>query len=1113
MKSGQSGLISWFILNPVAANLLMAFILIAGSLSAISIRKEIIPEIDLGTINITINYPGASPEAVNEGVCVKVENVLTEIDGIKHVAAIAYEGFGHLAVTVEDEYSPDDLLDTIRARLDAIDTFPEEVKRPVIEKETTQNGVLWIILTGPLDVRLIKNLAQTIKDELLLLPDIRQIEVKGLRDPEIAIEASETQLQRYHLTLEEVADAVRRNSLDLPGGVIKSGDGDIQLRTVGQARDAAALAGIPVRAAANGQRVPLDQVADIKDGFKEREWFFNYQGKPAVGFIISRVGNQNALTVSRTARDYVNKKKDTLPEGVHIAVIADTSVMLHDRLTLMVKNLCFGAVLVFFALILVLDIRVAFWVMVGIPISLLGAIWIMPAPFIDSSINMITLFSCVLVIGILVDDAIVIGENIHATVNREGPGFDSVIRGVKQVATPATFGALTTMAAFTPILMIPGVNGKIWRGIALVAIACLFFSLVESKLILPAHLAHGRLKKSALRCRGPLTILQKWVSTGIQWLVDRLYRPSLDRLLEWRYSTLAAFVGILLVVAVAMHSGLVRMVFFPEIEGDTVEAHLTMSANSPPELIVFATRRIEAATVAVNHEIRSQTGLKEDTIQHLIAWSESQTEVAFYAELLPNEKRNISTSEIVRRWREHTTDIAGVTELKFSGTAADAGSPIHYELYSQNPEDLQQATHLLKKQLSTYPGVYDITDSAAQRKSEIQLVPTPEASHWGINTGDLARQVRRAFYGEEVQTLQGDKDEIKIVVRYPLKERRSVYHLLNMRIRTHQGVAIPLSEVAQVVREKTPAVITRFDGRRVMHIMADVDKTHQEPGTVMADIGKNFLPTLLNQFPGLTSDVGGETREKNETLGAMGRGFVLAAFAIYALMAIPLHSYIQPLIIMSVIPFGIVGAFSGHWLMGLPFSLLSLAGILALAGVVVNDGLVMVSFIRERCASGNRIDQAVKKAGQARFRAIMLTSVTTFFGLLPMMMERSLQAQFLIPMTVSLAFGILFATVITLYLIPVVFMAGTDVQRWVKCLGKKQSKNQYRLDSVSVMQENADQTVRLIDHHHYIFKMNSAAEKALKPLVPSLLSTLENNEDYMENIQQEIDKLIKIERP
>jgi multidrug efflux pump subunit AcrB len=356
MKSEHNGWITWFVLNPVAANLLMIFVLIAGTLTAISIRKEIIPEIDIGTINITIDYPGATPEEVNEGVCVKVENALAEIDGIKHVAAEAYEGLGHLAVTVEDDYSPDDLLDTIRARLDAIDTFPDEVKRPVINKETTQYEVLWMILTGPLDVRSTKNLALAIKDELLLLPDIRRVEVKGLRDPEIAIEVSETQLQRYHLAMEDVVDAVRDNSLDLPGGDIKSRGGDILLRTAGQARDTAALAGIPVRAAADGQRVPLDQVADIKDGFKEKECFFNYQGKPAVGFMIFRVGNQNLLTVARTARDYVNKKNETLPEGVHLAVIADTSVELNGRLTLMLKNLCFGAALVFFTLILFLDI-------------------------------------------------------------------------------------------------------------------------------------------------------------------------------------------------------------------------------------------------------------------------------------------------------------------------------------------------------------------------------------------------------------------------------------------------------------------------------------------------------------------------------------------------------------------------------------------------------------------------------------------------------------------------------------------------------------------------------------------------------------------------------------
>lgn len=1032
MTSDKNSIIAWFIRNPVAANLLMALIIVAGTLTAITIRKEFLPEIATGEIEITIAYPGASPSSVEEGVCMKVEEALSGITGIKRIRSAAHEGIGNMVVELENSADPDERMNVIRAAVNGIDTFPDLVKRPLITKKTTKDGVLWLILAGAMDEGQAKSLAQHIKEDLLALGEIRQVEIHGVRDNEIAIEVSDFRLRQYGLTLHEVTEAVQRRSLDLPGGAVKSVGGEILVRTVGQARNGMAFSDLVIRSNEDGERVTLGQIADIRDGFDESEWFLNYQGKPAIGLQVFRVGDQSTLDVATAARRYQEKKLAHLPKGIHLSIMADTSLMLKDRLKLMVKNLCSGAVLVFVALVLFLQIRVAFWVMLGIPVSFLGAIWLMPAPFIDGSINMITLFGCILVIGILVDDAIVIGENIHTTVLRDGQSVESVIRGARQVAIPATFGVLTTMASFIPILMIPGINGKIWRGIALVVIACLFFSLVESKWILPAHLAHTRLRSGnsgGKKRRSFFNRLQGAVNKLMVWTVRRVYRPLSDKLLEWRYSTLAIFIGLLVITVVAMDSNRIRVVFFPDIEEDFVLTQLTMAAGTPAGQTMAATRQIEKAAKRVNASVRRETGVNADVIKHIISWSKSENEVLAYAELLPSEERPLGSMEIIKQWRRETGDIPGATDLEFTGTAAEAGSPIHFELVSRNPAQLKAAAAALKKKLGTFEGVYDIKDSQVQGKSEIKLVVQSWAEHMGITTEALARQVRNAFYGEEAQTLQRGQNEVKVIVRYPRSERRSLFSLRNMRIRTSEGKDVPLEAVADIVMEKSPSVVERIDGRRVIHVMANVDKASSEPGSIIKEIKTHLMPELSQRYPGLRFDLGGEAREQRETLTVMGRGAVFALFAVYALMAIPLRSYLQPLIIMAAIPFGIVGAIGGHWLMGLPVSILSICGMVALAGVVVNDSLVMASFINEQRRAGVSLDKAVREAGAARFRAILLTSVTTFCGLLPLLMERSIQAQYLIPMAASLAFGILFATVITLILIPTLYLIGADINQ------------------------------------------------------------------------------------
>jgi multidrug efflux pump subunit AcrB len=1036
MSIPRNGLPAWFVDNPVAANLLMVFIIIAGGLTAVSIRKEFIPELATGAITINVAYPGASPADVEQGLLIKIEQALDGLDGIKRIIGHAHENAAEVRVELRNDADPDLLIDSIRARIDALDTLPAQSKKPVVAKEIMRSGVIWLVLSGPLDEGQIKVLARRIETELLQDANIRQVEIHGVRDNQIAIEVSEKRLRQYDLTLQQVADAVRAHSMNLPAGALKSQGGDLLVRTMGQADSGSELAAIIIKSSLDGDRVPLGQVARITDGFEESEWFLRHQGRPAVGIQVLRTGDQSTLAVARAVHDYIARKRPQLPAGVDLVVGIDTSRMLSAGLNLMLANMLWGAALVFAALLLFLRARVALWVMTGIPVSILGAVWLMPSPPIDASINMITIFGFILVLGILVDDAIVIGENVHATIEREGQSVDSVIKGVREVAVPATFGVLTTVAAFSPMVMLPGVNGKLWRGIALVVIIALLFSLIESKLILPAHLAHPWRRKNHGR-GGPLWRLQKKIDQILASFVARVFRPVAGCLLARPCMTLAGFIVLLLICVAALKGGHVRMVFFPEIEQDMIWAELTMAAGICSGQTLAATQRIEAAAAEVNAALRRERGMTEDAIQHLIAFTSAPGAVGFYAELLPAGRRDVSAREIIRHWRECIGAIAGVARMHFQSGSADAGEAIHFELYSRDEGQLRSAAQELKDQLGRSAGVYDVRDSAVAGKPELRLSLKPQAHRWGLSTSDLAWQVRRAVHGEEIQTLQRGKDEVKVLVRYPLSERGVAADLFQMRITAPDGNAVPLALVAQASFEQGPAQIERSDGQRVLHVMAGVDKSQQTPDRIIAALRAEKLPELLSRFPDLTIRLGGEAREQDDTLATLQRGVVLALFAIYALLALPLRSYAQPLIIMTAIPFGLVGSICGHWVMGLPVSVLSLCGMVALAGVAVNDSLVLVSFINTRRTQGLQILQAARDAGADRFRAVMLTTLTTVCGLLPMLLERSLEAQYLIPMAVSLAFGLLFTTTTTLVLVPAIYLIGHDLAAAARKIGIK----------------------------------------------------------------------------
>ncbi len=1025
----HKGIIAWFARNGVAANLLMVGIMVMGLISAVQIKKEFFPEFSLNQVTIRVPYRGAAPREAEEGVCIKIEEAVQDIEGVKKITSRAYEGGGRVDVEIENGYDVLDMLDKIKLRVDAISTFPAETEKPIIYDQTTKNEVMWVQVYGDVDERTMKEYGKLVRDEITALPEVTQAEMDGVRDYEISIEVSESTLRQYGLTFDQVVRAVRKSSLDLPAGSIKTVGGEILLRTKGQAYVGQEFEQLVLLTREDGTRLLLGDIARVVDGFEDTDFFFKFDGKPSLGIRIYRVGNQNALSVAGAVRTYIEKKNKELPAGISLAYWADASRLLKGRLNLMLKNMVLGGVLVFISLALFLRLKVAFWVMVGLPVCFLGALWLMPTGLVDISVNMITLFGFILVLGIVVDDAIVIGENVYTTIRKDGPGIDNVIRGAQEVALPATFGVLTTIAAFLPMLMVPGPNGKIWSGIALVVILCLFFSLIESKLILPAHLAHMKIKEKPKAGWGPLMRVQRGFSHGLEKFVEKIYRPVLELSLRHRYTTVSLFLaGIILSVGV-VKSGIVRGVFFPDIPSDFIRASVEMAEGTPAAVMEAATYKVEQAIHELDREMRDEFGDDEGSIiEHTISWSSGETLGRLFVELKPSENRMIDSIEVVNRWREKVGPIAGVRDLSFSGTTGNDSSAIDFQLEGDNFDQLDAAAEEIKARLVDFNGVFDIKDTFSGGKQEIQLAIKPEAEALGLTLSDLARQVRQGFYGAEAQRMQRGKDEVRVMVRYPEDERRSLGDLENMRVRTPSGDEVPFSSVAEATMGRGFSRITRINRKRVVNVRASVDKDTIEPFVVIKEISEEFMPALLAKYPGVSYALEGESREQAESIAGLMQGFFLALIIIYALMAVPLRSYVKPLIIMVVIPFGIVGAIFGHLVMGLSMSILSFCGIVALTGVVVNDSLVMVDFITRRENEGMPRFMAIRAAGIRRFRPILLTSLTTFLGLTPMLMERSLQARFLIPMAVSLAFGILFATVITLILIPSLYLMLDDLR-------------------------------------------------------------------------------------
>lgn len=1035
----QKGLIAWFAANHVAANLLMLLIIVAGLLSAFSIRKETQPEIDLNWIQIRVSYLGAAPQEVEQGVVIKVEEAIQDVEGIKKLRSIAREGRGTVTAEIELDADFNAVMSEIKTRVDAISTFPALTEKPVITEIKVTNPVIMIAIHGDLDELMRKTIAQEVRDELLQLPEVNQVEKFGDRPFEISIEVSENTLRQYGLTMSEISQAIKNSSIDMPGGTIKSEGGDILLRTIGQVYTGDEFGQLVLRTFPDGTRLVLSDIATIKDGFAETDGWGRFNGRPTVTIQVVSGGQRNELATAAAVRQYIEKKSESMPPGIEMDTWIDLSYYLKARLGMMTDNMIQGGILVFIVLSLFLRVKVAFWVVIGIPITFLGALWLMPAWPI--TINMISIFGFIIVLGIVVDDAIIIGESVYTKIRKDGHTLDNVIQGAHKVAIPATFGVLTTIAAFAPMLFIGGFAAPFFEAMGVVVVFCLIFSLIESKLILPAHLVHAKIlpvdeedlfnpqRHIGFFERFPRFFLkiQRRVQHALFRLIYNHYRPMLEKAIDNRGVTLSIFVAVLILTIGLIASGMARVVMLPEIPSDFIQVNFQMQSGTAAEVRNVAAEKIERALLDMNAEYVAENPGAIPIIDYIGVFTRGETGARMWVELPKDDDRPYSHTEVAKMWRERVGDIPGMKELTFAGAVhIGGGAPLSFRLSGADYEKLERAAEELGDALSEYTGVFDIRNSALAGGDEIKLTIKPEAEALGLTMSSLGRQVRQAFYGEEAQRIQRGKDEIKVMVRYPRDERRSIADLENMRIRTPSGEEVPFESVAEISFGQGYSQISRLNRERTVTVSADIDPDIVEPQEIIRTISDEFIPGLLSRYSGVSFNLEGSSEELKDFQFSLIVASIVALFLIYALIAIPLHSYSQPLLIMSVIPFGIIGAVVGHVIMGMAISMFSLFGLIALAGVVVNDSLIMVDFINKARIEGVPIRQAVIESGTQRFRAIMLTSFTTAVGLTPILLEKSVQAQFVIPTAISLSFGIVFATVITLFLIPSLYMLQQD---------------------------------------------------------------------------------------
>ena len=1026
-------MISWFARNHVAANLLLISIVFLGVFSIKEeLPLEIFPQLETDIVTVDVTLRGATPQDVEQSIAIPVEEALLDLEGIDKVISRSAEGSTTITIEIDDDYDARELLADIKSRVDAINTFPVEAENPVVSLQQHRSKVIAVTVATRYGEHELREYAEQVRDDLLRLPGVSQVDISAIRDYEITIAVPQDRLREYGLTLAEIGDAISNSSLDFSAGNLRAEGGDVLIRSRGQAYHRNEFEQIVIKTNTDGSILRLGDIAEVDDGFEEVPLRTRFNGEPAALIEVHRIGKQSAIEVADQVHDYIDGVQAQLPEGVTISYWDDDSQIVKNRLGTLLRNAAQGGVLVLLLLTLFLRPAIAFWVFIGIPVSFMGAFFVMN--LLGVSINVISLFGFILVLGIVVDDAIVTGENVYRHMRASETGLQAAINGTKEVSVPVTFGVLTTVAAFLPMAFVEGVRGAIFAQITLVVIPVLFFSLIESKFVLPAHLKHVKLPHQTSR-HNRLEQWQQRFADGFEKAVLKYYRPLLKLSLRHSFSVLAIFIGSFILLLSMVTSGWTHFTFFPRVPSETVKATLAMPVGTAFDVTDRYVNRMIVAAEELQDKYRDPEN-GDSVILNILGSTGAGGGVASVGnvrfEITPPEERNltIGVSELVREWRERIGQIPGAESLLFRAELARGGDPIDVQFSGRSMESLAEVVAQVSAHLNDYTGVFDINDNLSNGKEELLLELTEQGHALGLSRADIIRQVRHAFFGVEAQRVQRGRDDVRVMVRLPAQERKAISDLEGLLITTASGGAVPLSHVASFSSGRSPATIYRIDHYRTVNVRADIEKDIVNMGVLQQDLTA-FIDQLLQQHPGITYQLEGEAREQREVFGSLAWGLVFVLFVIYSLLAIPFKSYSQPLIVMSVIPFGFIGAMVGHWIMGLNLTIMSIMGLMALLGVVVNDSLVLVDFINQRRRSKVGLLKAILLAGTVRFRPVMLTSATTFIGLMPLLFEKSTQAQFLIPMAVSLGFGIIFATLITLIMVPINYLLLANVSTWV----------------------------------------------------------------------------------
>ncbi|MEM1110312.1 MAG: efflux RND transporter permease subunit [Pseudomonadota bacterium] len=1020
----MNGPVAWFIDNPIAANLLMVLLIFGGIFGLSSLDKEFFPPGSPDMVRVNMSYPGAGPSEVEEQICIRIEEAIHDLPGIKEIRSTASQGFGELLIEAETGYEIQRLTAEVKTRVDAINTFPQQAERPVINEVRAHSHMGVVTVAGDIGERNLKELGEQLRDELASQPHVSLVDLRSPRPYEVSVEVSEFTLRRYGLTFNDVVNAIRGSSLNLPAGAIKTNEGDIQLQTMGQAYSQLDFESIPLLTTREGTQVLLGDVARIVDGFEDLDVRTRFNDKPSHNMHVFVTDAPDTLATSEVLHKWADQRRGSLPPGVELTIWQDASEPFLGRVSLLVKNGVGGLLLVFILLMLFLRPLLALWVCVGIAVAFMGTFFMLP--YTGASLNMLSLFALLLILGIVVDDAIIVGESVHARQMAGEPGAKGALNGTRGVLKPVIFAVVSTMIFFVPLLLLPGDMSEAAAQIPKVALLALAFSLVECLLILPSHLAHmGPPKPSRFAALRVLEQRRQACADALTRFAQERYRPFLKRCLDNNLQIGALFLCALLVSLALYQGGWVRSAFFPEVTGDTVEARVELSEGGAYQDTLDILSQVESAALALKAEYDADPKLaaKQPVIGHM----HSSGRANIVSVLMAVDSGEIDTAALSRRWKELIGDLGEVKDFSIVYTFNDRGKPIELILSHSDVETLRSVTAELRSVLAGYEGVYNIRDSLQAPREEIVLDLRPAAENLSVSLADLATQVREAFYGAEAQRIPRTREDVRVMVRYPEGERLAVENLNEMRVRTPEGQEVPFDTVAEIRYQPGYQTIDRLDRKRTAAITAELANADISPEQIARELVRQHLPEWQQRYPGLELIVDGGLKEQQEFLGAMLTYLLLGMLIIYGLMAVAFRSYFQPILVLTAVPFGIMGGIFGHLILNWQISMFSLMGVIACAGVVVNDNLVLIDRINRLRGQGLSAMAAVLQGGQDRFRPIVLTSLTTFVGLIPIMMETSLNAQFLIPMVISLAFGVLFATGITLLLVPCLYLLGEQL--------------------------------------------------------------------------------------